>query len=252
MTKLDIVIPVYNEGGNIIKVLDSFHTHVKTPYRVLICYDMEEDDTLAAIADYPDEKANITLVKNPGRGPNQAVVAGLEASTAPAVMVHMADDDFNGPVIDSMMALLGDDCEIVSASRFIKGGCYTGSVWYKTVLTRTASFTAYHFANLPVHDATNGFRLFSRRVLDTIKIESTDGFTFTFELLVKADRLGWKAREVPALWYERTVGSSRFRVWDWFGSYLRWYRYAFATAWLGRGSETVLLRDGVTLEDATR
>ena len=37
--ELDIVIPVYNEGDNIRPVLESFRAHLRTPFRVLICYD---------------------------------------------------------------------------------------------------------------------------------------------------------------------------------------------------------------------
>jgi len=242
--ELDIVIPVYNEGGNIISVLDSFAGHVRTPYRVLICYDMDDDDTLDAIADYPKDRAEIVLVKNPGRGPNQAVVAGLRASTADAVLVYMADDDYNAPVIDRMCGILRQGYDVVAGSRYIRGGNYTGAPWLKQALTRTASFTLYHLGCAPVHDATNGFRLFSRRLLDAVEIESSQGFTFTFELLVKADRLGWRAAEVPAKWFERTVGASRFRVLDWVVPYFRWYVYGFATTWLGRGPRTVRRRAG--------
>ena len=114
-----------------------------------------------------------------------------------------------------------------------------GCVWYKRLLTWSASFTLRHLARLPVHDATNGFRLFSRRLLDTVEIESTEGFTYAIELLVKAVRLGWTVNELPAQWIERRQGESRFRIAAWIGPYLRWYVFAFATTWLGRGPDSV-------------
>ena len=46
---------------------------------------------------------------------------------------------------------------------------------------------------------------------------------------------------VPAQWIERTKGASRFRVLNWLPAYLRWYRYAFATTFLGRPASTVKL-----------
>ena len=242
MVELDIVIPVYNEAANIISVLDSFHRQVKASYRVLIVYDFDEDDTLPAVAGYPH--GEIVLVKNPGRGPNRAMIAGLEHSAAPIVLTHMADDDFNADVFDAMVEKIRAGAEIVTGSRFMKGGCMEGCVWYKTALTKTASFTLYHVGRLPVHDATNAFRMFSRRTLETVAIESTEGFNVAFELLVKAVRLGWKVDEVPARWYERRAGKSRFRIFDWIGPYFRWYRYHMATTWLRRGPETVPLRPG--------
>ena len=52
----------------------------------------------------------------------------------------------------------------------------------------------------------NGLRLFSRRLLDRVRIESSVGFAYGIELLVKCHRLGWNIAEVPAVWYERTTG----------------------------------------------
>ena len=47
--RLDIVIPVYNEGANILRTLDALNRDLKTPSRILICYDREDDDTLPVI-----------------------------------------------------------------------------------------------------------------------------------------------------------------------------------------------------------
>jgi hypothetical protein len=103
----------------------------------------------------------------------------------------------------------------------------------KGFLVRAAAFTMYYGARLPVRDPSNGLRLFSRRVIEQIAVESTAGFCYSIELLVKCHRLGWPIGEVPFTWYERKVGKSRFRVMKWAPKYLRWYFYAFATTWFG-------------------
>jgi dolichol-phosphate mannosyltransferase len=100
----------------------------------------------------------------------------------------------------------------------------------------------HHIACVPTHDASNGFRMFSRRAIDTIAVESDAGFCYSIELLVKAHRLGWKIGEVPARWFERAHGQSRFRVLRWLPAYLRWYAYAFATTFLRRGADTVPMK----------
>jgi dolichol-phosphate mannosyltransferase len=246
--ELDIVIPVYNEGQNILLALDSFRHHVKTPCRVLICYDREEDNTLPVVRAYPQEKFSIQLVKNRGKGALGAVLTGFSASTAPAVLMYPADDDYNAPQIDPMMAKFREGCEIVVASRFIPGGCMKGCPWLKAFLVRSSAFALYHFARLPTRDPSNGLRIFSRRLLDTVQIESTVGFAYSIELLVKAHRLGWRVGEVPAAWFERRAGKSRFQVLKWVPQYLQWFGYAFATTCLSRGAETVKLRPGATLK----
>lgn len=245
MHNLDIIIPVYNEKETIISVLEALNQSVKTSFRVLVCYDHDDDNTLPVVRNYKKATFEIAFVKNQAKGVHGAIIAGFKASIAPAVLVFPADDNYNVGIIDQMYEKFSQDCDIVAASRFIKGGCMEGCPWLKSVLVRSASFTLYWFARIPIRDATNGFRLFSRRVIDNIVIESTQGFTFSLELLVKCHRLGWKIGEVPALWFERTKGKSRFRVVQWLPHYLRWYFHGFATTYLRVGPETVKLKRSI-------
>ena len=67
------------------------------------------------------------------------------------------------------------------------------------------------------------FRLFSRKLLNSVTIESNLGFAFSLELLAKCNRMGLKIKEIPAQWEERSQGSSRFKIIEWLPDYLRWY-----------------------------
>jgi glycosyltransferase involved in cell wall biosynthesis len=245
--RLDIVIPVYNEGRNILATLAELRQHVRTPVRILICYDLPDDDTLSTIEAHPECREGLTIefVRNPSRGPHAAVLTGFAASRAPFVLVFPADDNFNGPIIDLMVAKAEQGADIVCADRFIPGGCMVGCPWLKSFLVRSAAFTLYYVAQLPSRDATSGFRLFSRRVIDNIEIESNTGFCYSLELLVKCHRLGWPVAEVPAKWFERNKGASRFQVVNWVGAYLRWYRYAFATTFLRLPATSVRQRSAL-------
>ncbi|MGH6728097.1 MAG: glycosyltransferase [Pseudolabrys sp.] len=241
---LDIVIPVYNEGANIIRTLQSIVRAVNTPKRVLICYDSESDDTLPAIDDNRAALGDlaIDLVRNRGRGAHGAVLSGFAASHAPFAVVLPADDDYNAGIIDAMVARAEAGCDIVCASRFMAGGSMVGCPWLKALLVYAGNFTLYHLARVPTRDASSGFRLFSRRTMDQIAIESDSGFCYSIELLVKCHRLGWQVGEVPAQWIERTHGTSRFQVLRWLPAYLRWYFYAFATTYLRRRAATITLK----------
>jgi len=139
------------------------------------------------------------------------------------------------------VARIREGAEIVVASRFVPGGYMRDCPWLKAALVRSSSWALYHVARLPSRDASNGFRLFSRRVIDSIPIESKVGFAYSIELLVKAHRLGWKVVDVPAGWQERRTGRSRFAVIKWLPQYLEWFGYAFATTYLRRGAATVKL-----------
>lgn len=243
---LDIVIPVYNEGPNILATLDGLRRHVRTPARILICYDHPDDDTLPAIRNNPDRVAglDITFIRNPGRGAHGAIMAGFAASSAPYVAVFPADDVSNGKIFDAMVVKGQAGAAIVCPSRFMPGGSMVGCPWFKALLVRSAALSLYYVARLPAHDASNGFRLFARRVIEQIEIESDSGFCYSIELLVKCHRLRWPIAEVPAQWIERKAGASRFRVLAWLPAYLRWLRYAFATTLLRRPPGSVAMKSG--------
>lgn len=243
---LDVVIPVYNEGLNILRILRSLEVSVKSRFRVLVCYDRDDDDTLTALGTLTLPSLEIVLVRNRGIGAHGAVVTGLEASRAPAVVVMPADDFENARILDDMVQRQRQGADIVVPSRFMKGGRMVGCPWFKAALVRTSAFLLYHAAHVPTHDASNGFRLFSRRVVDLVPIESDRGFTYSIELLVKCHRLGWTVVEVPASWTERKTGTSRFRTAKWLPAYVRWCLYAFATTFLFQGPRTVRLRGPAT------
>lgn len=250
--KLDIVIPVYNEGEAIWPALDSFLDHVKTPFRVLICYDHDDDTTVTSLASYPRRgEVDIVLVKNRGKFAHGAVMTGFAESVAPYVLTFPADDSYNAPNIDPMVALADEGCAIVCASRFMKGGCMKGAPWLKGMLCRWGNFVLRHLGRIPTHDASNGLRLFARRVFEEIEIESDSGFCYSIELLAKTHRLRWRIGQTPAQWYERTQGTSRFRVLHWLPAYGRWFAYVFATTWLGRRSVKMVDRGGADNGDTT-
>ena len=73
--RLDIVIPVYNEGANILRTLQSIARAVTTPKRVLICYDREDDDTLPAI--------NATTARRSAIWPSTSCATAVAAPMAP-------------------------------------------------------------------------------------------------------------------------------------------------------------------------
>src|SRR5439155_22611155 len=104
-TQLDIVIPVYNEGHNIVAVLAALKHALATPARVLICYDHTEDDTLPAIHANGDAFAGlpVELVRNTSRGVHGAIMTGFAKSTAPFILMFPADDHRHPPVLHRLV-----------------------------------------------------------------------------------------------------------------------------------------------------
>ena len=108
----------------------------------------------------------IEFVRNRARGALSAVLSGFAASNAPWVLVFPADDDYNGPRLNALLHEAEEGYDIVAPSRFMPGGSMQGCPWLKSVLVRSSALFLYHVARLPTRDASNGLRLFSRRVLE--------------------------------------------------------------------------------------
>lgn len=230
----EIVIPIFNEGNNILKVLSLLNQSIIYKVRVLLCYDLDNDDIFKSQKLLNKFKFEVLFVKNPSKGPCSAIKSGLLFGNAKCVIVYPADDFLNYKILDKMYELYLTGSEIVVASRFVKGGSMKNCPLFKEIFVRLASGTLFFFSTIPVKDASNGFRLFSRKILNLFTIESLVGFAYSLELLVKCDRLKLKISEIPAQWEERSEGQSKFKVFKWFSQYLKWYIYGLSTTWLNK------------------
>jgi glycosyltransferase involved in cell wall biosynthesis len=234
--ELSILIPVYNEGENIARVLTGINREVgEESKEVLVVYDSDEDNTLPVVRGLMSDMPWLRLHQN-DRGPGvlNALKSGLRAARGSFVLVMMADGSDEPSVVDSMMTQARDGADLVAGSRYMRGGRQVGGPMLKRTLSLAAGLSLHWLAGLPIHDATSNFRLYSRRLLEGVTIESTAGFELGLELTVKAYVLGLKLAEVPTTWSDRTAGRSRFRLWKWLPHYLRWYWDCMRAAWSKR------------------
>ena len=142
----------------------------------------------------------------------------------------MADDHTNHGMINSCYAKFKEGYHVVCPSRFIKGGKMIGNPLLKGLLTKMVSFFLFNFTSFPIKDPTNSFRLFSRELINKVKIESNKGFTLSLELTAKAHRLGYKITEIPTTWIERDTGKSRFKLIAFILPYTKWLFYIIKTS----------------------
>jgi len=222
---LSIVIPVYNEGENVVPTLRGVVDQTRTrPLEVLIVHDFDEDTTVPVVKRLQAELPELRLHRNTlGRGVLNAMKSGLRAARAPFVVITMGDGSDNPADIDPMYELARGGADVVAGSRYMRGGRQLGGPLLKRTMSRTAGLSLHWIGGLPVHDATSNFRLYSKRLLNQVTIESKGGFELGLELTVKAYRLGLRVAEVPTTWRDRTAGQSRFKLWQWLPRYLHWY-----------------------------
>ena len=237
--ELSIVMPVFKEGEAVEPVIRAMVGGVRTPHELLVVYDFDADPTVPVIERLAAELPAVRGHRNDlGRGVLNAMKAGIAASSGSYVLITMADGSDEPHLVDGMVALARDGADVVAASRYMPGGGQIGGPFLKRSMSRVAGLTLHWFAGVRTHDPTNNFKLYSRRLLDAVQIESTAGFELALELTVKATLSGRAVSEVPTTWRDRTQGQSNFKLRAWLPHYLRWYRRAFVGRWLGRPRRT--------------
>lgn len=220
------MVPVYNEPDNIGPVLRRLEENVSTSHRVLVVYDFDEDTTIPVVRELQRELPGVRLLRNDlGPGVLNAMRLGLAAADSPYVLITMADGSDEVERIDQMVELAKSGADVVAASRYMPGGRQIGGPLVKRSLSRLAGLSLHWFGGMPIHDATNNFRLYRTDFLRSVAIESTGGFELAIELSVKAALSGKRLAELPTTWRDRTAGASRFRLRSWLPRYLRWYVY---------------------------
>ena len=234
---LSIVIPVYNEGENVAPTLRGVveRTRVR-PLEVLVVHDFDEDSTVPVVKRMQSELPELRLHRNTlGRGVLNAMKSGLRAAHAPYVLITMGDGSDDASDIDAMYRLAKEGADVVAGSRYMRGGRQLGGPLVKRTMSRAAGLSLHWVGGLPTHDATSNFRVYSKRLLNQVSIESRGGFELGLELTVKAYRLGLRVAEVPTTWRDRTAGESRFKLVEWLPRYLHWY-------WRGIGGRLTTTR----------
>jgi len=225
--KTNIIIPVFNEDVYIVDVIKNIQKSLVSNYIITICYDFDHDTTLVAIdkAMNSIDSSKLRYFKNKYSGPHSAVMGGLKSIRAAYHIVIPADDLINSLTVNRLVTLADQGYQIVCPSRFIPGGSFSGAPFIKSLINIFVNKTL-NFFGMPTADSTNGFRLFSQKVIDNIEIRSHVGFIYSMEYLMKAYELNYKIGEYPSIWSERNIGNSKFKLGSWCLQYFFYYLQA--------------------------
>jgi glycosyltransferase involved in cell wall biosynthesis len=229
--RVSVVIPAYQEGEAIVPILDRIAGAVQIDYELLVVVDFAEDETVPVMESYATSNPSARVVVGTyGRGPANAIRYGIDAATAPVVVVTMADGSDDPLQIDDLVRLVERGVVVAAASRYMPGGQQVGGPLAKAFLSRVAGRSLALLARVGTRDATNSFKAYATDYVREVGIDSRSGFEIGLELTAKARRLRRPVAELPTIWLERSSGESNFRVIEWIPKYLRWYRLAFGPA----------------------
>jgi dolichol-phosphate mannosyltransferase len=224
---LSIVIPVYNEGENLVPYLEEVLSKVSDSKEILVVHDMPEDTTVSVATRYMEKGDPVRpLLNTLGAGPAFAIRCGIETAKGDVVVVTMADGSDDASQIDDLARLVRDGAAVAVASRYMRGGRQIGGPAVKSALSRLAGVSLNMLARTGTHDPTNSFKAYRSSFVEQVGIESTAGFEIGIELVAKASRYGDSVAEIPTTWTDRDDGESRFHLLKWIPRYLKWWLFA--------------------------
>jgi dolichol-phosphate mannosyltransferase len=211
-------MPTYNEAANISGIVPAAAAElgrlVPGDYRILVVDDNSPDGT-GVIADrLAEELPEVEVLHRPVKaGLGQAYLAGFDrALSAEAELVIEMDADFShDPRYLRDLLHASEEADLVLGSRYVEGGGVKDWGLPRRLLSRGGSLYARLLLRAPIHDFTGGFKCIRRQVLEAIDLGSVraEGYVFQIEVTYRAFLAGFRIREVPIIFADRTAGKSK-------------------------------------------
>ena len=213
-----VVIPTYNEADTIERIvratLDELDRVGPDEHRILIVDDNSPDGT-GAIADSLAEQTEAVEVlhRTAKNGLGQAYIAGFRhALDRGAEQVMEMDADFShDPRYIGDLLKAAEHADLVLGSRYVDGGGVRNWGLLRRLISRGGCIYARMILRVKIHDLTGGFKCINRRVLETIDLGTVraEGYVFQIEVTYRALLAGFNVVEVPIVFSDRTVGTSK-------------------------------------------
>jgi dolichol-phosphate mannosyltransferase len=212
-----VVIPTYNEAGNLPTLIGELQALGVPGLAVLIVDDNSPDGT-GRVADTLAERLPgvVYIHHRPQKqGLGRAYVDGFkQALDMGARYIIQMDADFSHPpaAIPTMLSVL-QTCDVVVGSRYVAGGELDERwSWWRRFLSWWANEVwSRGLLRLKVHDITAGFKCWRRETLLGIGLDRVrcNGYAFQVEMAYLTERLGYVAKETPIHFEDRRIGKSK-------------------------------------------
>ncbi|MDO4163601.1 MAG: polyprenol monophosphomannose synthase [Bacteroides sp.] len=211
-----VIIPTYNERENIENIIRAV-LGLEHGFHILVIEDGSPDGTAAIVRRLQGEFTDrLFMIERKGKlGLGTAYIAGFKwALQHNYEYIFEMDADFSHnpndlPRLYNACATEGADVSI--GSRYVSGVNVVNWPMGRVLMSYFASKYVRFITGLPIHDTTAGFVCYRRRVLDTIQLDKIrfKGYAFQIEMKFTAYKLGFKVTEVPVIFVNRELGTSK-------------------------------------------
>jgi dolichol-phosphate mannosyltransferase len=211
-----VVIPTFNEKDNIAGILHAIF-NLNEGFHVLVIDDGSPDGTAQIVKDLmPKFQDKLFIKERKGKlGLGTAYIHGFKWAIEKGYnFIFEIDADFSHNPADLPRlynACKNEGADVAVGSRYTKGGGVVNWPANRIALSKGASLYTRMITWMPVKDPTAGFVCYKREVLETINLDQIRfvGYAFQIEMKFVAWKLGFKIKEVPIIFQDRTLGTSK-------------------------------------------
>ncbi len=212
-----VIIPTYNEKENIEAIITAV-MELPIEYHVLVIDDGSPDGTAHIVKDLMANKfaGKLHLVERSGKlGLGTAYIAGFKwAIDHKYDYIFEMDADFSHNPQDLLKlydACANQGADVAVGSRYVSGVNVVNWPMGRVLMSYFASKYVRFVLGIKVHDTTAGFVCYRREVLETIELDKIrfKGYAFQIEMKFTAFKCGFKIQEVPIIFVNRVLGTSK-------------------------------------------
>ena len=216
MDRRIVIIPTYNEKENIEAIVRKVFS-LPVDFHILVIDDGSPDGTAGIVkglqAEFPEQ---LHLLERSGKqGLGTAYLTGFRWSLDNGYdFVFEMDADFSHNPDDLLRlysACAEHGADVAIGSRYCNGVSVVDWPIGRIIMSYYASAYVRGVLNMKVYDTTAGFVCYTRKVLETIDLDAIQmkGYGFQIEMKYTAHKLGFKIKEVPIIFTNRQLGTSK-------------------------------------------
>ena len=209
-----VIIPTYNEKENIENII-RYVAGLQPAFDILIIEDNSPDGTGDIIEGLQKEFAQLHMIRRTGKlGLGTAYITGFKWRLAQGYeYIFEMDADFshNPDDLIRLYNACASGADMSIGSRYVTGVNVVNWPMGRVLMSYFASKYVRFVTGMKIHDATAGFVCYTRKVLLAIDLDKIrfKGYAFQIEMKFTAWTLGFKLKEVPIIFTDRTLGTSK-------------------------------------------
>lgn len=211
--KITVLIPCYNEGQTIEKVLTDVKKsldEIKYLYEIIIINDFSSDNTENILKKYELSEHLKIIHHNKNMGKGAAIRSGISVSKGELIIIQDADLEYNPRDYKKLILPFEEtDADVVYGSRFIGGGNYVRiHFFWHFLANKILTFICNFVTNLNLTDMETGYKVFKKNILQSLDLKE-NSFGIEPELTIKLSKKNAKFFEVPISYNGRSYAEGK-------------------------------------------